>query len=82
MEQEANWQIYRTGDEGELVPSGTTGTLSAAARRIIEMEAAGAEGITFQIHVDTCFRTDQQAFDHLEYKGKHAFYVVRRVAAE
>ena len=54
----------------------------AMRRRIIELEAISAEGITFQLYVDASFRPNVSIFDHLEYAGKHAFYRVRRLTPE
>jgi hypothetical protein len=75
-------KIYRTDGAGDLAPVASAGTLSAVARRIVELEAISAEGITFLLHVHTGFRPDAETLDHLENRGKHAFYLVGRLTSE
>ena len=70
MSDEACWQIYKSDGLGDLIPAATVGTLSAAARRIIDMEAISVESLTFQLHVDANFYPDVDVLDHLECKGQ------------
>lgn len=44
---DAGWQLCKMDGEGELVPVAPAGTLSAAARRIISIEALSIDSLTF-----------------------------------
>ncbi|KAA5609574.1 hypothetical protein [Rhodovastum atsumiense] len=61
----------------EWVEAGTFESVTAAARRIREIE--GISGNLFlQMLIEPDFGTDAEAFAHLEYTGKQALYVIKR----
>ena len=74
-----SWQLYKSNSELELEPVGSPGTISGAARRIIVNESLSVDSLTFQLHVPASFAPDDRVLNHLEYKGRHAFYVIKRL---
>jgi hypothetical protein len=52
--------------------------MTAAARRIRELEDYPVTGVFLQMYVGTEFGTDEASFGHLEHTGKRALYVVKR----
>lgn len=72
------WQLYRTNDLGEWVLVGNFDRLAAAARRILDIEAVPMSGVAFEMHVNADHASDEEVLGHLEYKGKHGSYVIKR----
>lgn len=77
-EMTESWQLYKSNGELDLDPVGSPGTLSGAARRIISIESLSVDSLTFQLHVPASFARDDRVLNHLEYKGRHSFYVIKR----
>ena len=73
-----SWQLYRSNSELELEPIGAPGTISGAARRIISIESLSVDSLTFQLHVPASFAPDAEVLSHLEYKGRHSVYIIKR----
>jgi hypothetical protein len=46
-------------------------TVTAAARKIIELEAYPVSGVFFEILIETKDGNKEEAFSHLKYTGKH-----------
>ena len=73
-----SWQLYKSNSELDLELVGSPGTISGAARRIISIESLSVDSLTFQLHVPAGFAPDARVLNHLEYKGRHTFYVIKR----
>lgn len=56
-------------------------SVTAAARRIIQIEGYQVTGLHLEMHVDTAHESDAETFRHLEHTGRLALYAVRRVMA-
>ena len=52
--------------------------LSAAARRIREIEGRPMNGVFLQAFAEIDFGTDDEFLGHLEYTGQQALYVIKR----
>lgn len=74
----AIWQLYRTNEVGDLIVVANCESLSAATKRIIEIEAIPVRGLFFQLHVSADPASDDEVLGHLEYRGKHGGYVIKR----
>jgi len=74
------WQLMTTNAAKEWVEAGSFETVTAAARRIRELEDYPVTGVFLEMHVDTVHGNDEEAFGHLEHKGRRALYVVKRRA--
>jgi hypothetical protein len=72
------WQLMMTNAAKEWVEAGSFETVTAAARRIREIERYSVTGVFLDMHVDTVFGSDEESFGHLEHTGKRALYVVKR----
>ncbi len=72
------WQLMMTNAAQDWVDAGSFETVTAAARRIREIEAYPVSGIFLELHVDTIHDSDADAFGHLEHTGRRARYVVTR----
>jgi hypothetical protein len=72
------WQLMMTNAAKEWVEAGSFETMTAAARRIRELEAYPVTGIFLEMHIDTELGTDEESFGHLEHTGRRALYVVKR----
>jgi len=72
------WQLMMTNAAREWVPDGNFETVTAAARRIRELEGRATGGIFLSMHVEIDFGSDDEAFGHLECTGKRALYVIKR----
>jgi hypothetical protein len=53
-------------------------TVTAAARRIREIEGRSTGGLFLSMLVEIDYGNDDEAFGHLEYKGQRALYVIKR----
>lgn len=53
-------------------------SLAATARRIIESAGIPVKGLFFELHVDVGTPSDDDVLGHLEYRGRHASYVLER----
>jgi 3-methyladenine DNA glycosylase/8-oxoguanine DNA glycosylase len=73
------WQLHMTNAAKKWVEAGSFDSVTAATRRIIEIEGYPITGIHLEMHVDTLHGTDEEAFAHLEHTGRRALYVVKRV---
>lgn len=72
------WQLMMTNAAREWVAAGVFETMTAAARRIRELEDYPVTGVFLEIYADTELGTDEESFGHLEHKGRRALYVVKR----
>lgn len=72
------WQLHMTNAQNEWTHEGDFETMTAAAKRIREIEGYPVTGIFLEIQVDTAHGTDAEAFGHLEHKGRRAAYVLKR----
>lgn len=52
--------------------------MTAAARRIREIEGYPNTGVFLELHVDTELGTDEEAFAVLHHTGRRALYGIRR----
>ena len=73
------WQLHMTNAAKEWVEAGNFESVTAAARRIIEIEGYPVLGIHLEMHVSTTAASDEEAFGHLEHTGRLALYVVKRM---
>jgi hypothetical protein len=72
------WQLKMTNAAREWVDAGSYETVTAAARRIREIEGRETGGIFLSMFIEIDFGSDEEAFGHLEHTGKRALYVVKR----
>jgi hypothetical protein len=62
----------------EWTSIGTFDTVTAAARRIREIEGYPTTGFFLELHVDTALCTDDEAFSVLHHTRRRALYGIRR----
>ena len=72
------WQLKMTNTAKEWVEVGTFETVTAAARRIREIEGRPSGGIFLEIYVEIDLGTDEDAFSVLHHTGRQALYGIRR----
>ena len=72
------WQLKMTNAAKEWVEVGTFDTVTAAARRIREIEGRPSGGIFLEMYVEIDAGTDEEAFSVLQYTGQRALYGIRR----
>ena len=72
------WRLKMTNAAKEWIEVGTFDTVTAAARRIREIEGRSDGGIFLEMHVEIDFGTDEEAFSVLHHTGKRALYGIRR----
>jgi hypothetical protein len=72
------WQLSMTNAAKEWIPVGTFDSVTAAARRIREIEDRPSCGIFLEMFVN--FGTDEDAFSVLHHTGRKALYGIRRRA--
>lgn len=72
------WQLSLTNAGEEWIEVGRFETVTAAARRIRQIEEYPNTGVFLEIHVDTELGTDAGAFDVLHHTGRRALYGIRR----
>ena len=72
------WRLKMTNTTREWIDAGDFETVTAAARRIRELEDYPVTGVFLQMYVGTEFGTDEELLGHLEHTGKRALYVVKR----
>lgn len=72
-----SWELFRTDECGQWTESRTFDSIAAVARCIIEIEALDTQTLTLQVPVSV----NAQEFPVLEYKGRHALYIIRRQPA-
>lgn len=72
------WQLKMTNSAREWVEVDRFETVTAAARRIREIEGYPTTGVFFEMHVETEFGTDAEAFSVLHHTGRRALYGLRR----
>ena len=76
------WQLHMTGSGGGgWVLVDRFESVTEAARRIREIEDYPVTGVFLEIYVCTESGNDAEAFAHLEHKGRHALYVIKRVVS-
>ena len=75
------WQLSMTNAGKEWTSVGTFDTVTAAARRIREIEEYPVTGVFLERHVDTELGTDEEAFSVLHHTGRRALYGIRRSRA-
>jgi hypothetical protein len=78
------WKLHMTNGVRHWIETGRFGSIAAAVRRIIEIEDSPTSGIHLEMHVctiaDNDDANDADAFGHLEYAGRRARYVIKRMA--
>jgi hypothetical protein len=72
------WQLSMTNAAKEWTSVGTFDSVTAAARRIRELEGRQSGGIFLELHVEIDFGTDEDAFSVLHHTGRRALYGIRR----
>jgi hypothetical protein len=73
------WQLRMTNATKEWTEVGTFETVTAAARRITELEDNHRAGLFLEFYVDTTeIGTDEEAFRVLHYTGRRALYGIKR----
>jgi hypothetical protein len=75
------WQL-KTADRGEpWTHVDTFDSVTAAARRIVELEGYPVSAVFFELLIETKAGNEDDAFAHLEHTGRttERFYVVKRV---
>jgi hypothetical protein len=72
------WQLSMTNTAKEWTSVGTFDSVTAAARRIRELEGRQSGGIFLELHVEIDFGTDDEAFSVLHHTGRRALYGIRR----
>jgi hypothetical protein len=72
------WQLKMTNEAREWIEVGTFETVTAAARRIREIEGRTSGGIFLEMFVEIDFGSDEEAFSVLHYTGQRALYGIRR----
>jgi hypothetical protein len=74
------WQLSMINAANEWTSVGSFDTVTAAARRIREIEGYSSTGVFLELHVDTELGTDLEAFSVLHHTGRKALYGIRRRA--
>jgi len=75
------WQL-KTADRGEpWTDLGQFERVTAATRKVIELEGYAVTAVFFQLLIETNATNDEAAFDYLEHTGRttERCYVVKRV---
>jgi hypothetical protein len=72
------WQLMMTNTAKEWVEAGSFETVTAAARRIRELEDYPVAGMFLETYVDTEHGSDEDALGRLEHTGRRAIYVIKR----
>jgi hypothetical protein len=74
------WQLaMKTPADKDWMPVGIFGTVTEAARRIVELEGIPKSGLFLEFFVETHeFGTDDEAFRVFHYTGKRALYGIKR----
>ena len=72
------WRLMMTNAATEWVEAGGFETLTAAARRIRELEDYPVTGVFLEAYCDTELGSDDEALSYFEHKGRRSLYVVRR----
>lgn len=74
------WYLTMAELGAESITVGSFATVTAAARKIIELEDYPVTNLFFVLPVETATANDEQAFDHLEHTGRsNRRYVLKRV---
>ena len=74
------WQLCTINADREWIAVGSFDTVTAAARRIREIEGRSSDGIFLEMHVEIDCGTDEEAFSVLHHTGRKALYGLRRRA--
>ena len=72
------WQLSMTNAAKEWISIGTLESVTAAARRIREIEGYPHTGVFLELHVDATLGTDDEAVGVLHHTGRRALYGIRR----
>jgi hypothetical protein len=74
------WQLrMKAPSDKDWMPVGIFGTVSEAARRIVELEGVPKKGLFLEFYVETGeLGTDEVAFRVFHYNGKRALYGIKR----
>lgn len=75
------WQL-KTADRGEpWTQLGTFESVTAAARRIVELEGYPVSALFFELLIETKAGSEDDAFAHLEHTGRSTerCYVIKRL---
>jgi len=73
------WHLKMTNDRDDWVTVGSFENVTAAARRIIELEGYPVSAIFFELLTGAETGNELEAFPLLEYTGRKRRYVVKRV---
>jgi len=74
------WQLtMKTKSDKDWMSVGTFGSVTEAARRIVQLDGIRKNGLFLQFYVETNeFGTDDEAFRVFHYTGKRALYGIKR----
>jgi hypothetical protein len=72
------WHLKMTNDAPERVEVGTFESITAAARRIRELEGSQTNGVRLEFYVETDCGTDADALSVFHHTGKRTLYSIRR----
>ena len=72
------WHLSMTNAAKEWIEVGRFDTVTAAAQRIRQLEGYPNNGVFLEMHVDTTFGTDEEAFSVFHHTGRKALYGIRR----
>ena len=72
------WQLSMTNAAREWTEVGRLESVTAAARRIREIEGYPVTGVFLEMHIDTELGTDDEAFSVFRHTGRRALYGIRR----
>lgn len=72
------WKLMMTNPGKEWVEAGSFETMTAAARRIRQIEEYDNPFFFLRVGVYTDDLDDAEALGHLEHDGKKALYVIKR----
>jgi hypothetical protein len=74
------WQLCTINAAKIWTGIGTFDSVTAAARRIRELEGRSSGGIFLEMHVEIDCGTDEDAFSVLHHTGRKALYGIRHRA--
>jgi hypothetical protein len=77
------WHLKMAERGGASVTVGTFETVTAATKKLMELEGYTSYGVFFEIYIETGpgAHSEQEAFGHLEHTGKNTnrCYLIKRV---
>ena len=72
------WRLMMTNATKDWIEAGHYDTITAAARRIREIEGYQVTGVFLEMSVGTVHGTDEEALGYFEHTGRNALYVIKR----